>query len=185
MSDEFIAKRIIEGILFLSTTPLTIKDFSGITGFKPSLVSFCLKELVDDYETRGIRVAAAAGAFRMVTNPEIAPYIEKFASYTHRVSLSKAALETLAIIAYRQPVTRADIEEIRGVNVDGILNRLLDIRLIRIQGRAERPGRPVIFGTSRDFLRIFGLGSLNDLPRPDKIEKETDAKKGNLTPTEK
>ena len=171
MESDFIAKRIIEGILFLSPNPLTIKDISKATGFKPTLVSMCLKELVEDYETRGINVKPIAGAYRMVTNPEIAPYIEKFTDYTKGVSLSKAAMETLAIIAYRQPVTRADIEEIRGVNVDGVINKLLDLKVIRIMGRAEKPGRPVIFGTSKEFLRAFGMNSIGELPRPDKVRE--------------
>jgi len=178
MSDEFIAKRIIEGILFLSSNPLTIKDLSNVTGFKPSLVSYCLKELVEDYETRGVQVKAIAGAYQMLTNPDIAPYVEKFSTYTRGVSLSRAALETLAVIAYRQPITRGEIEEIRGVNVDGILNRLIDMKLIRIEGRAPRPGRPVLFGTSNDFLKTFGLNSLSDLPDPDKTENKQELKKG-------
>ncbi|MFP4496713.1 MAG: SMC-Scp complex subunit ScpB [Vulcanimicrobiota bacterium] len=174
MADEFIAKKIIEGILFLAGEPLTIKDLSKLTGFKPSLLSFCLKELVLDYETRGIQVKAVAGAFQMCTNPDIASYIEKLRSYTQGVKLSRAALETLAIIAYKQPITRAGLEEIRGVNVDGILAKLMDMKLIRIKGRASLPGKPVLFGTSRDFLKTFGLDTLENLPKPDQIlEKNT------------
>lgn len=170
MFDSFIAKRIIEGILFLSSNPLSIKDLSEVTGFKPSLISYCLKELMEDYESRGIKIRAVAGAYQMVTNPEIAPYVERFSAFSNRVSLSRPALETLAIIAYRQPMTRLEIEEMRGVNVDGVLNRLLDMKLIRIMGRAARPGRPVLFGTTPEFLKTFGLDSLDDLPDPDKLE---------------
>ncbi|MCE1245849.1 MAG: SMC-Scp complex subunit ScpB [Firmicutes bacterium] len=170
MSDEFVAKKIIEGILFLSPAPLAIKDISSMTGFKPSLVSYCLKELVDDYETRGIQVKAVAGAFQMTTSHEIAPYIEKLAAFTKGVSLSPALLETLSIIAYKQPVTRGEIEKIRGVNVDGVINKLLDMKLICILGRADLPGKPVLFGTTKDFLRLFGLESLRELPDPEKIE---------------
>jgi len=170
MSDEFIAKRIIEGILFLSKNPLTIKDLSTLTGFKPSLISFCLKELVEDYETRGIQIKAFAGAYRMLTNPDIAPYVEKLKRYTGKISLSRAALETLAVIAYKQPVTRAQVEEIRGVNVDGVMNKLLEMKLVRQQGRAAMPGKPVLYGTSKVFLEVFGLNSLEDLPRPDEVK---------------
>jgi segregation and condensation protein B len=144
-----------------------------MTGFKPSLVSYCLKELVDDYETRGIKVRAVAGAYQMTTSDEIAPYIERLAAFTKGVSLSPAVLETLSIIAYKQPVTRGDIEKIRGVNVDGVINKLLDMKLICIQGRAELPGKPILFGTSKDFLKLFGLDSLKDLPDPDKLESVT------------
>jgi segregation and condensation protein B len=164
MADEFIAKRIIEGLLFLSPDPLTIKDLSTLTGFKPSLISYCLKELIQDFEIRGIQVKAIAGAYQMTTNPDIAPYIEKLKSYTSGISLSKAALETLSVIAYRQPITRGEIEEIRGVNVDGVLNKLLDMKFIRIEGRAEVPGKPVLFGTTKEFLKTFGLESIQELP---------------------
>lgn len=167
MQADFIAKRIIEGILFLSPNPLTIRDIAKVTGFKPSLISICLKELVDDYETRGVNVRAVAGAYQMVTPADLAPYVEKFASYTKGISLSRPAMETLAIIAYRQPITRAEVEEVRGVNVDGVLNKLLDLKVVRIVGRSDKPGRPVLFGTSREFLRVFGMDSLNDLPKLD------------------
>lgn len=168
MFDEIAVKRIIEGILFLSTNPLSIKDLSKITGFKPSLISYCLKELMEDYDTRGIRIKAIAGAYQMETNPDISPFIEKFAVFTKRTTLSRAALETLAIIAYEQPITRGEMEEIRGVNVDGVLNKLLDMKLVRILGRSEKPGRPVLYGTTSEFLSAFGLYSLKDLPDPDK-----------------
>ena len=167
MQADFIAKRIIEGILFLSPTPLTIRDIAKVTGFRPSLISICLKELVDDYETRGVNVKSVAGAYQMVTPADLAPYVEKFASYTRGISLSKPAMETLAIIAYRQPVTRSEVEEVRGVNIDGVLNKLLDLKVVRIMGRSDKPGRPVLFGTSREFLRVFGMESLNDLPKLD------------------
>lgn len=167
MQADFIAKRIIEGILFLSPTPLSIRDIAKVTGFKPSLISVCLKELVEDYETRGVNVKAVAGAYQMVTPADLAPYVEKYANYTKGISLSRAALETLAIIAYRQPVTRGEVEEVRGVNVDGVLNKLLDLKVVRIMGRSDKPGRPVLFGTSREFLRVFGMESLEDLPKLD------------------
>ncbi len=167
MQADFIAKRIIEGILFLSPNPLTIKDIAKVTGFKPSLISICLKELVDDYETRGVNVKAVAGAYQMITPADLAPYVEKFASYTKGISLSRPAMETLAIIAYRQPITRSEVEEVRGVNIDGVLNKLLDLKVVRIMGRSDKPGRPVLFGTSREFLRVFGMDSLNDLPKLD------------------
>jgi segregation and condensation protein B len=169
MSDEFFAKRIIEGILFLSSNPLTINDLAKLTGFKPSLISFCLKELVMDYETRGIQIKAIAGAYQFFTNPDIAPYIDKLKNYTGGITLSRAALETLAIVAYRQPITRGEIEEIRGVNVDGVLNKLFDMKLVRIKGRAALPGKPVLFATTPEFLKTFGLNSLEDLPVSDAI----------------
>lgn len=166
MSDTFIAKRIIEGILFLSNTPLSIRDLSNITGFKPSLVSFCLKELISDYEMRGIQIRAVAGAYQMTTNPDIAPYLEKFKAYANRVKISKAALETLAIIAYKQPITRSEIEKIRGVNIDRILNRLIDMKLVKICGRADIAGKPVLYGTTKEFLKTFGIDKIEDLPKP-------------------
>lgn len=169
MYDEFFAKKIIEGILFLSSSPLSIKDLAAVTGFKPSLISFCLKELAEDYETRGIQVKAVGGAYQMFTSPEIAPYIQKLAGYTGGLSLSRASLETLAVVAYCQPVTRGQIEELRGVNVDGVLNKLLDMKLIRIQGRASLPGKPVLFGTTREFLKTFGIADIKELPNKEEM----------------
>lgn len=171
MADEFIAKRIIEGMLFLSGEPLSIKDLARITGLKPSLISYCLKELILDYESRGVQISAAGGMYRMHTNPEIAPYVKALSSYRDEVSLSRAALETLSVVAYCQPVTRKEIEEQRGVNVDSILGKLLDLKLVRIEGRASVPGRPVLFGTTRRFLETFGLAELKDLPMFPEIKK--------------
>jgi segregation and condensation protein B len=171
MADEFIAKRIIEGILFMSGSPLTIKDLASITGMKPSLISFCLKELVEDYDTRGIQIKGWGGAYRMLTNPEIAPYLGKLRSYSEGSSLSRAALETLSVVAYCQPVTRREIEEQRGVNVDSALGKLLEMKLVQVKGRAEAPGKPVLFGTTRRFLDSFGLGDLKELPFYDEFRK--------------
>jgi segregation and condensation protein B len=115
-------------------------------------------------DERGIQLVEVAGAYQFATKPELAPYLERMAQSPSRASLSQAALETLSIVAYRQPVTRVEIEEIRGVNSDRALNTLLSKELIMEVGRSEAVGRPILYGTTPSFLQYFGLKGLEDLP---------------------
>jgi segregation and condensation protein B len=107
------------------------------------------------------------GGFRLVTRPEVAPWLVKLARARTRQRLSRPALETLAIIAYRQPVSRPEVDAVRGVNSEGVLDNLLERRLVRIAGRKDSPGRPFLYETTRDFLVAFGLRDLADLPKPE------------------
>jgi segregation and condensation protein B len=126
-----------------------------------------LEELRDEYEksNRGIRIVEIAGGFQMVTSPLLATFIKKLYKGRRVERQSRPALETLAIVAYKQPVTKLEIEAIRNVDVDGIVRSLLEKGLIRIAGRKNAPGRPYLFGTTRQFLEYFGLKSLEELPR--------------------
>lgn len=128
---------------------------------------------------RGLQLVRIAGHYQLATLSEHAPYFEKLAYSPARASLSQAALETLAIVAYRQPITRVEIEEIRGVKSERAIHTLVNKELIEEKGRAEAIGRPILYGTTKSFLDYFGLGSLADLPQPelfensDNLEEET------------
>jgi segregation and condensation protein B len=120
-----------------------------------------------DSENRALQVVEVGGGFRLVTRPEIAPWLVKLARSRTRSRLSRPALETLAIIGYRQPVSRPEVDAIRGVNSEAVLDSLLERRMIRIAGRKESPGRPFLYETTREFLVAFGLRELGDLPKVD------------------
>ena len=118
-----------------------------------------------DKEDRALAVVEVGGGYRMVTRPQIAPWLMRLAKTRTKARLSRPALETLAIIAYRQPVSRPEVDAVRGVNSEGVLDSLLDRRLLRVAGRKEAPGRPFLYETTREFLVAFGLRDLNDLPK--------------------
>lgn len=159
-------KTAIESLLFVSTEPADDKKIAAILGVRPREVADSVRELMREYEERnsGIRIMQVAGGYLFCVNPEMAEYVRQLykPKYT---SLSNAALETLAIIAYKQPVTRADIEKIRGVNADKIVSTLAEKGLIRELGKKDAPGRPLLYGTTREFLMYFGLNSLEELPK--------------------
>lgn len=161
---------VIEALLFVSEKPLFIEQIKNVLDNLDSVeIRRILEGLNAEYEkaNRGIRIIEVAGGFRMVTSPQLAPFLKKFYRQRRQERSSKAALETLAIIAYKQPVTKIEIESLRGVNVDGVISGLLEKGLIRIAGRKNAPGRPYVFGTTRSFLEYFGLKSLEDLPKID------------------
>jgi len=162
------AKKIIEALLFTSEKPITIEQMKEvIEEIEAKDIKAALLELKSEYENlgRSFKVYEVAGGYQMVTTPEFADYLKKFYKVKSKDKLSKPALETLAIIAYRQPITKADIEDIRGVNVDGVIETLSDRVMIRITGRKDAPGRPILYGTTKEFLDRFGLSSLNELPK--------------------
>ncbi|MFH0918036.1 MAG: SMC-Scp complex subunit ScpB, partial [Candidatus Omnitrophota bacterium] len=132
-----------------------------------SQVNEIITELKNEYETqhRGIRIAEIAGGFVMITNSDFAVFLKKLFKNRNSDKLSKPALESLAIIAYKQPLTKSEIESLRNVNVDGVMKSLVEKNLIRVCGRKKIPGRPFVFGTTREFLEHFGLKSLADLPK--------------------
>ncbi|REK59156.1 MAG: SMC-Scp complex subunit ScpB [Thermobacillus sp.] len=168
-------KSIIEGLLFMAGDEgISAKQLGEILGCDPALARDAAEELKADMvrEGRGLRVAEVAGGYRLTTVPEHAPYFEKLAYTPGRQSLSQAALETLAIIAYRQPVTRVEIEEIRGVKSDRALQSLVNKELIQEVGRADAIGRPILYGTTKAFLDYFGLPDLSALPEPEEAEQD-------------
>ncbi|MFA5145087.1 MAG: SMC-Scp complex subunit ScpB [Candidatus Omnitrophota bacterium] len=173
-------KSVIEALLFASDKPLTIEQAKNVLGsLEAAEIRAILEQLKSEYEhsNRGIRIAEIAGGFQMTTAPDFAVFLKKLFKERHADKLSKPALETLAIVAYKQPVTKAEIESLRNVNVDGVMSSLLDKELIRISGRKKVPGRPFVFGTTREFLECFGLRSLDDLPKKEEfgsLAKEND-----------
>jgi segregation and condensation protein B len=158
-------KAIMECLLFAAQEPITIKEMATIMELHVEEAEELLAELTLDYNDtdRGLQIQAVAGGYKMTTKPAYAPYVEKLCRPKSN-PLSKPALETLAIIAYRQPVTRAEIEAIRGVKVDHLLSNLLERNLIQEVGRKDTPGRPILYGTTNAFLEYLGLYSLKDLP---------------------
>ncbi|MCL6494980.1 MAG: SMC-Scp complex subunit ScpB [Ignavibacterium sp.] len=178
---ENIYKNIIEALIFSSDEPLTnaeiIKAIKGIDGEDSEISSADINSAVDslnqEYETSGraVKIVKIAGGYLFATREEYAKYIGYLSSEKSKRRLSQAALETLAIIAYKQPITKPELESIRGVNSDYILATLLDKKLITISGRAETIGRPLLYTTTDEFLKYFGLNSLSDLPKPREIEE--------------
>jgi segregation and condensation protein B len=178
---ENIYKNIIEALIFSSDEPLTnteiIKAIKGIDGEDSEISSDDIISAVDslnqEYETSGraVKIVKIAGGYLFATREEYAKYIGYLSSEKTKRRLSQAALETLAIIAYKQPITKPELESIRGVNSDYILATLLDKKLITISGRAETIGRPLLYTTTDEFLKYFGLNSLSDLPKPREIEE--------------
>jgi segregation and condensation protein B len=161
-------KGIIEAILFISEKPVVLEQIKeAVEGVDTRDIREIINILKSEYAQRksGIAIVEIAGGFQMLTNSDYAMYIKKFYHSRHKEKLSKPALETLAIVAYKQPVTRLDIELIRGVNSDGVMIHLLDKGLVKIVGRKDVPGRPYMYGTTKEFLEYFGLKSLEDLPK--------------------
>ncbi|GGF87508.1 SMC-Scp complex subunit ScpB [Paenibacillus abyssi] len=168
-------KSIIEGLLFMAGDEgLSAKQLAEIVQQDTGLILDVVHDLKGDLEKtqRGIRIAEVAGGFRLTTNPAHAPYFERLAFSPSRASLSQAALETLSIVAYRQPITRVEIEEIRGVKSERALHSLVGKDLIEEVGRAEAVGRPILYGTTRAFLDYFGLSGLSALPEPSAMNPE-------------
>lgn len=166
-------KNIIESLLFVADEPLTIERLKQIiSGAEAKALRAALEELTVDYETRlgGFYLNQVAGGYQIRTRPEYMEWIKRLLQPKPQ-RLSKAALETLAIIAYKQPVIRSDIEQLRGVDCGGVLRVLLERKFIRVLGRKEIPGRPLIYATTKRFLEVFGLKNLKDLPTPKEIEE--------------
>jgi segregation and condensation protein B len=184
-------KFILESLLFSAQKPMSVKELretltnaataedadEAAKPFKKTKdddVTAALEELVREHETaaRSYRLACVAGAWQFVTQPEFSPWLKALVGVKNRPTrLSQAALETIAIIAYRQPVTRAEVEQVRGVNVDGTMQTLLERGLVEQSGRAEVVGRPALYSTTSFFLEYFGLGGLEDLPAADELRR--------------
>ena len=173
-SDRQSQKAEIEALLFVSERPLQLEQIKPVfENLDVSQIRKLILELKSDFEFsgRGLRIEEIAGGFQLVTALETAPLLKKFYKLRDIQRLSGPALETLAIIAYKQPLTRLDIESLRGVNVDGVIKSLSEKNLIRISGRKDVPGRPFVYGTTRQFLEYFGLSSLEDMPKIEEFAK--------------
>ncbi len=170
---EASVKAVVEALLFAGEEPVTLEEVVGILGpeHAPEIAA-ALEDLEREHASRGgaLRVQRLAGGFRLTTDPALAPFVRELVRSRNRHRLSRAALETLAIVAYKQPITAPEIQEVRGVNPSAILNTLLERRLVRILGRKKVVGKPFLYGTTREFLVRFGLNALTDLPSMDEFE---------------
>ena len=164
-------KNILEALIFASPEPLTPKSIYKLLETEPKEeVDAALDELRRDYDRPGgLQMVEVAGGFRIVTRPELHEWVRRLFHHQSTLKLSVQALETLAVIAYKQPITAPEIADIRGVNTAGVLGTLIDRKLIKIVGRKPVVGRPFMYGTTREFLDRFGLKDLNDLPKIEDI----------------
>jgi segregation and condensation protein B len=158
-------KMILEALLLASQEPLTLKRMAEVIGLDEKDARILMEDLQKDYEApgRGLMIRELAGGYVLTTRPEAAEFIDRLLQPRSK-GLSHAALETLAIIAYRQPITKAEIEGVRGVKIDRSLETLVERRLVVDVGRKEAPGRPILYGTTDEFLKYFGLKTLQELP---------------------
>ena len=154
----------LETLLFVSAEPVTSFQLATTLEISVSAVEQGLNQLDGELQRRGLRLQRHGGRVQLTTAPEMAEMVERFLGLEATSRLSRAALETLAIVAYQQPITRPYIEGVRGVSSDGVMKSLLGKGLIQEMGRAEGPGRPILYGTAPDFLQYFGLNSLTELP---------------------
>ena len=154
----------LAALLFVSADPVAPSQLAAALELSVSAVEQGLKQLDGELQTRGLRLQRHGGRVQLTTSPEMAEAVERFLGLEATSRLSRAALETLAIVAYQQPITRPYIESVRGVSSDGVMKSLLGKGLVQEIGRAEGPGRPILYGTAPDFLQHFGLNSLTELP---------------------
>ncbi|MBQ9757981.1 MAG: SMC-Scp complex subunit ScpB [Clostridia bacterium] len=169
------AESIIESVLFAAGEPVDVERLSDILDIDTKSTRAVVTALADKYdrEMRGLRIIRLEDSYQMCTRREYSDYISKLVEPRRSLSLSNAAMEVLAIVAYKQPVTRAVIEQIRGVSCDTLVNKLLEKNFIEEVGRLDTPGRPMLFGTTDEFLRCFGIESVMELPEFD--ERSQDA----------
>jgi len=177
-------KAAVEALLYVSDEPLSVKRIKETVGDEAEAAEIreAMLSIVADFDSegRGVKIVELAGGYQIVTRPEFALYVKKLQKI-RPPKLSAQALETLAIIAYRQPIIRAEIEAIRGVNADGVIKTLLERRLIKIAGRQDVPGRPIMFSTTAEFLRYFGLKDLSSLPSLRELERELGMEENSLS----
>ena len=167
-------RQVLEALLLAAPEPVSAQKLAGVLGEEttPTEVRQLLAALEAEYAAaaRGFRIEEVAGGYQLRTLPELAPWLQRLRPQPP-LRLSRAALETLAIIAYKQPITRAELEHVRGVDVGAVVASLLERRLVRVAGHREVPGRPMLYATTRRFLEVFGLASLSDLPTLREIEE--------------
>jgi segregation and condensation protein B len=177
-TQPFNIEASIEALLFVSPSAVTSKEIADVLGVTPRVTEKALKSLENSLKNRGIRIQKSRGGYQLTTAPEFANLVESFLNLETTSKLSQASLETLAIIAYQQPITRPMIDVVRGVNSDSVIKSLLSKGLIEEAGRSESPGRPILYTTSPEFLQHFGLSSLKDLPAlslPEMIHQQISA----------
>ena len=164
--------RILESMIFVSPTPVRLSELAEATGWTEGMIERDLRQVAGRYLDHGLELQRVAGAYRLVTKAELSEHVERLIGVQTRRRLSRSQLETLAVVAYRQPVTRAQVEAYRGVNCERLLAQLSDLRLIREAGRAELPGRPYIYATTIEFLRYFGIDKLENLPDMGELKRQ-------------
>lgn len=167
LSDLRALKGILEALLFVAADSIPVTRLLALLGaVTKQEVEQALTSLSHDYEQegRGLQLAEVAGGYRIMTKAEFAPWLKRLEKVKAPSKLSRSALESLAIIAYKQPIVRAEVEQIRGVETSGVIRTLLERKLVRIVGRKEEPGRPIMYGTTKFFLEHFGLRDLSQLP---------------------
>ena len=169
------SKSILEALIFVSDKPIGIGQIKDVMGdnISEAVIRQFVSELNQEYQAanRSFIIQEVAGGVRMFTRPEFAPWLKTFYKSKMKERLSRPSLETLAIVAYKQPVTRPEIEAIRGVNVDGVITTLLERNLIRIAGRKDTVGRPLLHATTDEFLGHFGLSSLREMPKLPEVQQ--------------
>jgi segregation and condensation protein B len=173
------SKSILEALIFVSDSPLEMVQIRDVLeGASEEEIQRLVQELNNEYQATGrsFTIQQIAGGYRMVTLPQFGPHLKALYKSRMKERLTRPSLETLAIIAYKQPVTKPEIEAIRGVNTDGVIITLLERNLIRITGRKDTVGRPLLYGTTDEFLQHFGLGSLSDMPKLPEMQQMTEAK---------
>ena len=168
------ARAIIEAILMTASEPVTPGRLTNLlSGYNGRDIREAIDALNAQYEDagHGIIIVEIAGGYQLASRQEYGPWLRKYHKTSNQVRLSQAGLETLAIVAFKQPVTRIEIDSIRGVNSGGVLHTLLEVNMVRIVGRSEGIGKPMLFGTTREFLVHFGLKGLSELPKPKELEE--------------
>ena len=164
---------MVEALLFSADTPLTAKEIAEFSGRDKTEIEDILRQLAEEYSSRGINLVSIAGGYQFLTSPHVYGFVAEYHKKSREQSFSKAALETLAIIAYRQPITAQEIAALRGVqSVSQILRNLQEKNLIKISGRKDVIGKPALYKTTRFFLEVFGLSSLEDLPKLEELGVE-------------
>jgi segregation and condensation protein B len=183
-SERFTLAAIVESLLFVADAPVPVGQLAGAAECEVRDVEAALRSLGEDCVNRGVRLQRKGNRVQLVSAPKAAPYIERFLGLSLSGKLSAAALETVGIIAYKQPITRPQIDAIRGVSSDGVLRTLISKGLIEEVGRLETVGHPVLFGTTFEFLQYFGLDSLDGLPllaiQADEHPTETELRNGTM-----
>ncbi|MFO7891929.1 MAG: SMC-Scp complex subunit ScpB [bacterium] len=167
-------KKITEALIFASDEPLSITQIKSIVDeASPRQIKQAIEQLNHEYSqtNRSLKIVQVAGGYEMVTHESYAQWVKELFKRRSASRLSQAALETLSIIAFKQPISNTDISSIRGVSSSGVLKTLLERKLITISGRAEGPGRPLLYKTTKEFLRYFGINSIDELPKPREIEE--------------
>jgi segregation and condensation protein B len=155
---------LLESILFVASGPVPLQRLAAVLETTTTAVQSLLNKLAEEYQQRGLRLQWSGSEVQLTTAPEASVVIERFLGLELTTRLSQAALEVLAIVAYLQPITRPQVDQIRGVNSDGSLRTLLSKGLIEENGRLDTPGRPILYGTTPEFLQHFGLGNITELP---------------------